>query len=176
MYTLIIECVYVDSEHKSWPKRTEARVTNKQRKERTHHVTFLKLYIDVIWMISDLLKKCKELRNIFWYIRVVICKFIICIAIMYNMTTCKCADMKYSIEQKPIIMPYYILFTNSLFLHFICDKLDSFLFWAVFLAARSKYDLNVDHVNLAQALCWSERSHWTMLIFSGQSLMEVLRR
>ena len=41
MYTLIIECVYVDSEHKSWPKRTEARVTNK---ERTHHVTFLKLY------------------------------------------------------------------------------------------------------------------------------------
>ena len=84
--------------------------------------------------------------------------------------------MQYSIEQKPIIMPYYILFTNSLFLHFICDKLDSFLFWAVFLAAQSKYDLNVDHVNLAQALCCSECSHWTMLIFSGQSLMEVLRR
>ena len=41
MYTFIIQCVYVDSQRKSWPKQTEARVTNEQTKERTHHVPFL---------------------------------------------------------------------------------------------------------------------------------------
>ena len=48
MYTFIIQCVYVDSQRKSWSKRTEARVTNEQTKERTHHLTFLNLYIDYI--------------------------------------------------------------------------------------------------------------------------------
>ena len=41
MYSFIVQCVCVDSQRESWPKRTEARVTN----ERTHHVNFLNLYI-----------------------------------------------------------------------------------------------------------------------------------
>ena len=36
----------MESPRKSWSKRTEAMVTTEQTKERTHHVTFLNLYID----------------------------------------------------------------------------------------------------------------------------------
>ena len=52
MYTFIIQCVYVGSQRKSWPKRTEAKVTNEhtneQTKERTHRMPFLNLYIDYV--------------------------------------------------------------------------------------------------------------------------------
>ena len=45
MYTFIIQCVHVDS-LPSWPKRTEARVTNERTNERINTSRDLLTFID----------------------------------------------------------------------------------------------------------------------------------